>query len=401
MPPTKKIDIGDYYADDRLIRETLGWQPKVPLTDGLRRTLEFYRTRLGQYVDMSVTSAILQCNPGAGYLERKEEIDTAMRRVMESGRYILGSEVRQFEQEFADYLGAQDAVAVANGTDALEFALRALGIGPGDSVATVSHTAVATVAAIERCGARAVLVDVAPDSCLMSPQSLEDVIRNPPRGHRLRAVVPVHLYGQPAEMDAIVGIAAQFGVPVVEDCAQSHGARLHGRQTGTFGVLAAFSFYPTKNLGAFGDGGMIVASTAELGDRLRALRQYGWRDRYISSEPGVNSRLDELQAAILRVQLRYLDQDNRRRQQLADRYTEWLSPLPLEISTPALGVEHVYHQYVVKCDRRDAFRAVPAAMWNRHGNSLSQARALATGLPRPRGSGWRPFVHRAFMRTNC
>src|SRR2546429_5569091 len=200
---------------------------------------------------------IPQCSPRANYLACKQEIDTAIARVLDGGIYILGQEVKAFEEEFAAYIGVAHGVGVASGTDALELALRACGIGPGDLIITVSHTAVATVAAIERAGATPVLADIDPISYTLDPNSVEQVIRNPPAG-RLKAIVPVHLYGHPADLPAIVDLARMHGLMIIEDCAQSHGATCHDRKVGSFGNLATFSFYPTKNLSAIGDGGMVV-----------------------------------------------------------------------------------------------------------------------------------------------
>ena len=260
---------------------------------------------------MSQDPRIPQNDVGAGYRARRAEIDAAVSRVLASGWYILGAEVAAFEREFAEWLGIAGAVGVANGTDALALALRALDIGPGCSVVTVSHTAVATVAAIEMVGATPILVDIDPGTYCLDPDELAAVVDRwrdggdgvPP----IRAVVPVHIYGHPADMTRILPIARGAGLRVVEDCAQAHGATLRGARVGTLGDAAAFSLYPTKNLGALGDGGVVVTGDPELRERIVALRQYGWRERYVSAIPGVNSRLDEVQAAILRVRLRDLD----------------------------------------------------------------------------------------------
>jgi dTDP-4-amino-4,6-dideoxygalactose transaminase len=299
---------------------------------------------------------IPQTNPKANYLSHKDEIDAAIRRVLDSGWYILGQEVASFEQEFAAYLGVAHAIGVASGTDALHLALRAVGVGPGDGVLTVSHTAVATVAAIEQCGAHAVFVDVDPSTFTMAPEDLERAIAGA-HGRPPRAVVPVHLYGHPADMVAITEIAARHGLAIVEDCAQSHGAALHGKKTGAWGHLAAFSFYPTKNLGALGDGGMIATDDPSLAGRLRELREYGWQQRYVSQTAGFNSRLDELQAALLRVKLRHLDEENARRRDLARRYDALLGDAELILPCQRPEAIHVYHQYVVRTPRRDALRA--------------------------------------------
>ena len=299
-----------------------------------------------------------QANPGAGYRALKPEIDAAVARVLESGWYVLGQEVRSFEAEFAAWLGGSVAIGCGNGTDALALALRALGIGPGTSVATVSHTAVATVAAIEMVGATPVLIDIEPDFYTMDPTELAAVLDRPPAGvPPIRAVVPVHLYGQPAALDRIVTACRRHGVPVVEDCAQAHGATIGGRKVGTFTEAAAFSFYPTKNLGALGDGGLVAARDAELAAHIAALRQYGWRTHYISEAVGVNSRLDELQAAILRVKLRQIDAQNERRRQIAGVYDEALRGTSLLPPPRREGVGHVFHLYVVRAPDRAALQA--------------------------------------------
>ena len=299
---------------------------------------------------------ILPANPAANYLAHRDEIDQAVRRALDSGMYILGQEVAKFEEEFARYLGAQHAIGVGSGTDALHIALRACGVGPGDTVLTVSHTAVATVAAVELAGARAVLTEIDPATATIDTNRLEDVIKAQ-SSHRIKAIIPVHLYGHPADMPAIMGIAEQYGLTVIEDCAQSHGAVLDDRKTGTWGHVAAFSFYPTKNLGALGDGGAVVTSDRKLADRIRGLREYGWRERYVSDFPGMNTRLDEIQAAILRVKLQYLDKENARRRELARLYDSALTGTPVMIPSSKTGACHAYHQYVVRSDRRDDLRS--------------------------------------------
>lgn len=296
-----------------------------------------------------------QTDPKAGYLAHQIEIDAAVHRVMESGWYILGREVESFEQEFAAYIGVDHAIGVANGTDALELSLRACGVGASDLVFTVSHTAVATVAAIELAGATPVLVDIDPGTYTMDPSCLQAALVHAPAGTP-KAVIPVHLYGYPADMPSILELAKRHGLYVVEDCAQSHGATLGGRMTGSWGDIAAFSFYPTKNVGALGDGGMIVTDNQVLAERVRLLRQYGWRERYISDIPGGNSRLDELQAAALRVKLQYLDKENMRRQSLAQIYNALLADIGLTLPEVRSGATHVYHQYAVCLPHRDVLR---------------------------------------------
>lgn len=291
---------------------------------------------------------ILCSNPKEQYLAHKAEIDAAVRRVLESGWYILGEEVKQFEAEFAKYLGVSYAIGVGNGTEALHLALAACGIGRGDEVITVSHTAVATVAAIELTGATPVLVDIEPEFFTMDPGKLEAAITP-----HTRAIVPVHLYGQPAEMESILKIARRHGLRVVEDCAQAHGATWQGKRVGSLGDMGCFSFYPTKNLGALGDGGMVVTGDTELATKARLLREYGWAERFISHFPGWNSRLDEVQAAILRAKLPYLDANNQARRYIAEVYQERLADAGLVLPRVREGCEHVFHLYVVRAARRD------------------------------------------------
>ncbi|MBM3569654.1 MAG: DegT/DnrJ/EryC1/StrS family aminotransferase [Alphaproteobacteria bacterium] len=300
--------------------------------------------------------AIPQTDPGAAYRERKDEIDAAVARVLASGRYILGPEVEAFESAFAAWSGLGYAVGVANGTDALELALRGLDIGPGDVVATVSLTAVATVAAIELVGARAVLVDIDPFYGL-DPGGLEAAIRL----HKPKAVIPVHLYGQACAMGPIMELAGRHGFKVIEDCSQAHGASLAGRRVGSFGDVACYSLYPTKNLGALGDGGVIATGDAALATRLKALREYGWRERYISAETGMNSRLDPIQAAILRVKLAHLATDNARRAAIAAVYDRALNETAIAPPRRRPGAGHVFHQYVLRARDRDGLKAALAA----------------------------------------
>ena len=292
-----------------------------------------------------------QANPGAGYRALQAEIDAAVARTLQSGWYVLGQEVRAFEAEFAGWLGATAAIGCGNGTDALALALRALGVGPGTSVVTVSHTAVATVAAIEMVGATPVLIDIEPDYYTMDPGELVEVLAHPPAGvPPIRAVIPVHLYGQPAALEPIITACRRHGVAVIEDCAQAHGATIADRKVGTFTEVATFSFYPTKNLGALGDGGMLATQDAKLGADIAALRQYGWRTHYISDAVGVNSRLDELQAAILRVKLRHLDAGNARRRAIAAAYDAALRGASLAPPARRAGASHVFHLYVLRVD---------------------------------------------------
>lgn len=290
---------------------------------------------------------IICANPSAQFQSYQAEIEAAVSRVLRSNRYILGPEVEALEQEFADYIGTSHAIGVANGTDALELALRALEIGPGDEVITVSHTAVATVAAIEAAGAIPVLVDIDPHFYTLDPQQLAEVLTP-----RTRAVIAVHLYGQTADLDAIGDFCQKHRLALIEDASQAHGATWKGKRLGSIGDIGCFSCYPTKNLGAIGDAGLVTTSDEKLAHKVRMLREYGWRERYISDTAGRNSRLDELQAAILRIKLRHLDVDNGKRQQLAAHYTKLLSGLPLYLPAVRNNAEHVYHLYVVKSDDR-------------------------------------------------
>ncbi len=305
------------------------------------------------YNRMKTTKAVFTGNPLLlSYQNHKAEIDAAIMRVLDSGGYILGEEVRSFEEEFARYIGVKYGCGVGSGTDAITLALKACGIGLGDEVITVSHTAVATVAAIELSGATPVLVDISPDTYTLDPDQLQKVITS-----KTKAILPVHLYGHPADMDRIVPIAEEHDLSVIEDCAQSHGALLHGRKTGSMGDIAAFSFYPTKNLGAIGDGGMVVTDDADLAEKVRLLRQYGWKERNRSIIPGMNSRLDEMQAAILRVKLQYLDQENTKRREIARVYGHMLPSEDLVLPSEADSIVHVYHQYVIRTPVRDSLKS--------------------------------------------
>jgi len=295
---------------------------------------------------------ILQANPLATFEELRGVIQTAINRVLESGSYILGQEVRTFESEFARFIGCSHCVAVNSGTDALVMALKALGIGEGDEVITVSHTAVATVAAIQLCGAVPVLVDVDRESYCMDPHLLETVL-----SVNTKAILPVHLYGHPADMPPILELAKKHGLYVIEDCAQAHGTKINGQIVGSFGDISCFSFYPTKNLGALGDGGAVLTNNTSLAEKLLLLRQYGWRERYISEIQGMNTRLDEIQAAILNVKLSFLNDDNQRRQKIADLYTQRLRETRYKLPVTAVNAVHTWHQYVIQTDNREALRA--------------------------------------------
>ncbi len=306
----------------------------------------------------ATTITVPQADPGAGYRAHKEEIDAAALRALGSGWYILGKEGEAFEREYAAWQGQKRAVGCANGTDALALTLRGMGIGPGCTVVTVSHTAVATVAAIEMTGATPLLVDIDPDTFTMDADELVAVLDDPPPGlPPIRAIIPVHLYGQACDLDPMLAACKAHGVMVIEDCSQAHGATLTGRKVGTMGDAACFSLYPTKNLGALGDGGVLTTDDEALADRIGAIRQYGWKERYISDGVGVNSRLDEIQAAILRVKLNYLDAGNARRQAIAAAYDEALSGTRYAAPVRREGSGHVFHQYVLRVPERAALMA--------------------------------------------
>jgi dTDP-4-amino-4,6-dideoxygalactose transaminase len=295
---------------------------------------------------------ILCSNPQAQYLAHKSEIDTAIQRVIDSGWYILGNEVKAFEEEFAAYSGVKYGIGVGSGTEAIHLALLACGIGQGDEVITVSHTAVATIAAIELASATPVFVDIDPYFYTIDTSKIERVITA-----RTKAIIPVHLYGQPADIQKVLEIAKKHKLRVIEDCAQAHGARFEDRRVGSFGDLGCFSFYPTKNLGALGDGGMVITNDQSCADRVRALREYGWQERYVSHIKGMNSRLDEIQAAILRVKLRYLDEDNEKRGAIASIYNKELGSSALSLPKRRNRATHIYHLFVVRYSKRDMLQA--------------------------------------------
>jgi dTDP-4-amino-4,6-dideoxygalactose transaminase len=292
-------------------------------------------------------------DPKADYLAQKEAIDRAIQAVLNGGFYMLGPEVKQFEANFAAFVGVSDCITVNSGTDALILALKTLGVSAGDEVITVSQTAVATVAAIEMTGASPVLIDIDPQSYTFDASLLPGLINE-----RTKAIIPVHLYGHPADMPAIMAITGEHKIPVIEDCAQAHGAKISGQMVGTFGAMACFSFYPTKNLGAIGDGGAVVTNNPELAHKLRLLREYGWEERYVSKIAGMNSRMDELQAGILNVKLPALQAKNQRRREIAAIYTERLADSELVLPISKQGVEHVYHLYVVQSQNRAKLQEV-------------------------------------------
>jgi dTDP-4-amino-4,6-dideoxygalactose transaminase len=287
-------------------------------------------------------------NPGAENALLIDELEAALRRVTSSGTYTLGPEVEAFEREFAEFTGARFAVGVASGTDAITLALRAFDIGPGDEVLTVSHTAGATVAGILQAGATPVLVDVDPLTLTLAPEGLEAALTK-----RTRAVLPVHLYGGGADLRSIREFARRHSLIVIEDCAQAHGTRIAGEHVGAGAGAGTFSFYPTKNLAALGDGGAVITSAPEIHEKLVRLRQYGWRTPQVSEALGWNSRLDELQAAVLRVKLRQLPHLLEGRRRAAASYAATITADGVALPTAHEGVAHSHHLYVIRTSHRD------------------------------------------------
>lgn len=297
---------------------------------------------------------VFSAYPLEDYRQHQQAIDHSLARVLDHGHYILGGEVTAFEQEFAAYTGTKHCIGVANGTDAIEVILRALNIGQGCKVALPSHTAVASASGIARAGASAVFVDIDLESRTLCPQALESLLSSP-MGQEVKAVLAVHIYGHPCDMESLQTVADKYGVILLEDCAQAHGATFQERPVGSLARAAAFSFYPTKNLGAIGDGGGITTNDSELAGQINVIRQYGWKERYISACEGVNSRLDELQAALLRVKLQTLPASILQRRKLAALYNELLTGSGIVTPPPCkTGCEHAYHLYVVRSSRRDA-----------------------------------------------
>lgn len=287
----------------------------------------------------------------ATYREFKDEIDSALEQVLESGAYILGPEVEAFEQEYAEYLGVRHCIALSSGLEALHVALRALGVGPGDEVIVPGNTYIATWLAVSYAGATPVPVEPDVRTYNMDPNRVEEAITA-----RTRGIIAVHLYGQPAEMDALVEIAQRRGLWLMEDAAQAHGARYMGVRVGGLGDVGCWSFYPGKNLGAFGDGGAITTNRDDVADRVRVLRNYGSRIKYYNEMKGFNCRLDSVQAAVLRIKLRHLDEWNMRRQELARFYDEHLRDCGVVVPWAPDWVDPVHHLYVVRSGRRDALQ---------------------------------------------
>lgn len=282
------------------------------------------------------------------YRKIKKEIDEAALRVIESGQYILGPDVTAFEQEIAQYLGVKYAIGCSSGTDALLAALMAIGIKPGDEVITTAFTFVATVEVIALLGAKPVYVDIDEQTFNIDPQYIEQAITP-----RTKAIVPVHLYGQSVDIEPILQISSKYGIPVIEDMCQAIGAEYKGKKVGTFGAMGCISFFPSKNLGGFGDGGMIVTNDPDLAEKLRMIVVHGSRERYKHEILGINGRLDTLQAAMLRVKLRYLDQWIDTRRSAAQRYNELFKGAPVHLPYEAPYAKHVYHQYTIRSTQRD------------------------------------------------
>lgn len=288
---------------------------------------------------------------GASYQEIKTDIDSAIQRVLDSGWYILGPEVDAFEAEWADYCGAAHAVGVANGLDALILALRALNVGPGDEVIVPSNTYIATWLAVSAVGARPLPVEPDPATYNIDPARIESAITP-----KTRAILPVHLYGQPADLDPILAIAKKYGLFVVEDAAQAHGALYKGKVIGAHSDIVCWSFYPGKNLGAFGDGGAITTNSDEIADRIRVMRNYGSRVKYVNEVQGVNSRLDPIQAAVLRAKLPYLDKWTGRRRKIAAAYNHGLDGHDLALPYVPDWAEPAWHLYVIRTRERNTLQ---------------------------------------------
>jgi dTDP-4-amino-4,6-dideoxygalactose transaminase len=302
----------------------------------------------------------------AQYATLADEVDSAMRGVVQRADFILGEDVAAFESEFAEYLGVKQVVGVASGLAALEMALRAYHIGPGDEVITPANTFIATVLSIVAVGAKPVLVDMDPRTHNIDPTAIEAAITS-----HTRALMPVHLYGQPADLEPILAIANRHNLLVIEDAAQAHGARYKGKRIGGFGHAAAFSFYPGKNLGAYGDGGAVATNDEQMAERLRQLRNYGQKVKYYHEVMGTNSRLDTLQAAVLRVKLGYLDQWNAGRRNHSATYNKSLASSPIGLVRTLPDVEHVHHLYVIEVENRARVQAE------------LQSRGISTGIHYP------------------
>ncbi len=323
---------------------TNGFHEETGLNDSLavgRGTLDTGRS----------TSAVPFMDLSREYEEIGAQIEAVIRRVIQNGRFVLGRELQKFELAFADYLGASHCIGVASGTDALYLALEAAGIGPGDEVITVSHTFIATALAISRLGATPVFVDIDPVTYTMNVEEASRAVTK-----KTKAILPVHLYGQCVDMDPLLALAREHDLWVVEDACQAVSSTYKGRKAGTMGDFGCFSFYPSKNLGCYGDGGAIITNNVESAEKLKWIRNYGQRERYRHDFKGMNSRLDEIQAAILNVKLPYLDLWTIKRRALANRYAEALKNSPIQLPVENLYCEHVYHLYVIQALERDALQ---------------------------------------------
>lgn len=283
------------------------------------------------------------------YLSIEKEIDASVKKVLQSGQFILGNEVSSLEREVAEYIGAKHAIGVASGTDALHLSLIAYGIGEGDEVITTPFSFIATAEAISYCGAKPVFVDIDINSYNIDPAKIEDKITK-----KTKAIIPVHMYGHTAEMDKILEIAKRYNLKVIEDCAQAFGTEYKGKKIGGIGDIGAFSFFPSKNLGAYGDGGIVVTGDKDIADKIMMLRVHGSKQKYIHQMVGYNSRLDEIQAAILRVKLKKIDEWNELRRKNASIYNNLLNKLPVQLPKEA-GKSHIYHVYTIRIKNRDEF----------------------------------------------
>jgi dTDP-4-amino-4,6-dideoxygalactose transaminase len=288
----------------------------------------------------------------AQYHSIKKEIDAAVLSTLESGHFILGPAVTKLEESVASYLGVDFGIGLASGTDALVLALRALNIGAGDEVIIPAYTFFATAGTVMSVGAKPVIVDIDPQSYQIDIRKIEEAITS-----NTKAIIPVHLYGHPAEMNPILEIAREYGLKVIEDNAQGFGAEYLGKKTGSLGDIGCLSFFPTKNLGAFGDAGMVVTNNAALAERMRMLRTHGWKKKYYSEEVGYNSRLDALQAAILQAKLPYVDSWNEKRREISSRYSEQLAPLGMVVPMEHKWAKHVYHLYIIRSAKRNELQA--------------------------------------------
>jgi dTDP-4-amino-4,6-dideoxygalactose transaminase len=335
-------------------------------------------------------------DPYSSYKSHRHEVNETIRRVLDSGFYILGKEVDSFEKEFASFHGKNfHAVGVANGTDAIALCLRGLGLGLDDEVITPSHTAVATVAGIELAGCTPVFADIDPNTRCIDTKSIEKRL-----GSNTRAIMPVHIYGQPAEMYKILEIARAHKLAVVEDCSQAHGAEIDGQKVGTFADISVYSCYPTKNLGALGDGGVILCRSQKFAEKIKSLRQYGWNEARESIIPGFNSRLDEMQAAILRVKLQHLADDNAKRRAIALRYNQAFQDLPITLPAFSEKELHAMHLYVIEYDRRNELMRYLRS--HQIGASLHYPKAVhhhAAYETRIRGGNNLPFTDLFYQRN--